>query len=208
MASKIIYVVRHGQTDYNLKGIIQGSGVDSSLNATGRTQADAFFDEYQEVKFDKIYVSGLKRTFESVKGFVDKGIDVEKEPLFNEISWGDRDGHMTADKSNRVYWDSLALWKEGKTDYKVKGAESPQDVYDRVGRAIDKVVQNDGETILVCMHGRSLRILLSYVMQTPLMEMDQYHHHNLGLYQLEYENGQYKVLKTNDLKHLKKKSLL
>ncbi|MEM6877731.1 MAG: histidine phosphatase family protein, partial [Bacteroidota bacterium] len=36
MLKQTVYIVRHGQTDYNLRGIVQGSGVDSSLNDTGR----------------------------------------------------------------------------------------------------------------------------------------------------------------------------
>ncbi|HNU42529.1 MAG TPA: histidine phosphatase family protein, partial [Cyclobacteriaceae bacterium] len=35
MITKKIYIIRHGQTDFNLKGIVQGSGVDSSLNVRG-----------------------------------------------------------------------------------------------------------------------------------------------------------------------------
>lgn len=39
---KKIYIIRHGQTDFNLKGIVQGSGVDSSLNDFGVAQSRAF----------------------------------------------------------------------------------------------------------------------------------------------------------------------
>ncbi len=61
LSSKKIYIVRHGQTNFNLQGIVQGSGVDSSLNAMGRAQAAAFFKAYQSVAFDKIYTSTLKK---------------------------------------------------------------------------------------------------------------------------------------------------
>ncbi|NDE62419.1 MAG: histidine phosphatase family protein, partial [Cyclobacteriaceae bacterium] len=43
MDRKKIYLVRHGQTDYNLQGVVQGSGIDAPINATGRAQAEAFF---------------------------------------------------------------------------------------------------------------------------------------------------------------------
>ncbi|EJF08716.1 histidine phosphatase family protein, partial [Pontibacter sp. BAB1700] len=36
MSIKKIYLIRHGQTDFNLQGIVQGSGVDASLNELGR----------------------------------------------------------------------------------------------------------------------------------------------------------------------------
>ena len=59
---KTIYIIRHGETDYNRQGIIQGSGVDSDLNETGRIQAEKFFKAYHHIPFDKVYTSELKRT--------------------------------------------------------------------------------------------------------------------------------------------------
>jgi len=70
LSSKKIYIIRHGQTDFNLQGIVQGSGVDSSLNAMGRAQAQAFFEKYQSIPFAKIYTSALKRTSETVSDFI------------------------------------------------------------------------------------------------------------------------------------------
>ena len=44
--TKEIFIIRHGETDYNLQGIIQGKGVNPSLNDKGRKQAQLFFDHY------------------------------------------------------------------------------------------------------------------------------------------------------------------
>ena len=57
---KTIYLIRHGETDYNRRGVVQGSGIDSDLNEMGRAQAMAFFQAYQHVPFAKLYISGLK----------------------------------------------------------------------------------------------------------------------------------------------------
>ena len=40
---KEIYIIRHGETELNRLGIVQGRGVDSDLNDTGRAQAEAFY---------------------------------------------------------------------------------------------------------------------------------------------------------------------
>ena len=40
---KTIYIARHGQTEFNKRGIVQGSGVDSELNSTGLLQAERLF---------------------------------------------------------------------------------------------------------------------------------------------------------------------
>ena len=65
-ALKDIYLIRHGETDYNRMGVVQGSGIDADLNELGNRQAQAFFEHYQHLALDKIYTSALRRTPESV----------------------------------------------------------------------------------------------------------------------------------------------
>ena len=57
---KHIYLVRHGQTDFNLKGIVQGSGVDASINETGLKQAQAFYDNLDRYLLIKFTHQSLK----------------------------------------------------------------------------------------------------------------------------------------------------
>jgi bisphosphoglycerate-dependent phosphoglycerate mutase len=71
---KEFYIIRHGETDLNKQGIIQGRGIDSDLNDTGRAQAAAFYAMYKDLTFDKVYTSALKRTHQTVKGFIDAGL--------------------------------------------------------------------------------------------------------------------------------------
>ena len=94
MDKKTIYLIRHGETDYNRRGIVQGSGIDADLNDIGEAQALAFFESYQHVPFDKIYTSKLKRTTQSVQDFIALGIPVESHGGLNEISWGINEGQI------------------------------------------------------------------------------------------------------------------
>ena len=57
MVEKEIYIVRHGQTDLNAQGIVQGKGVDAPLNELGQKQANAFYEAYKHVPFDALYSS-------------------------------------------------------------------------------------------------------------------------------------------------------
>ena len=75
---KVIYFIRHGQTDYNLKRIIQGSGIDSDLNETGREQGGLFFEQYKNIPFEVVMTSTLKRTHQTVAHFIDAGIPWEQ----------------------------------------------------------------------------------------------------------------------------------
>jgi probable phosphoglycerate mutase len=201
---KKIYLLRHGQTDYNLQGVVQGSGIDAPINATGRAQAQAFFEAYQEVQFDQLYHSGLIRTRQSIQGFIDLGIPVTSLVELNEISWGNYEGTPMTPEEGEYYRMMLDQWQQGNLDYAIAGGESPNSVAERLHRAIQIILNGPGETILVCMHGRAMRIFLSLICQTPLKEMDQYEHGNLCLYLLqEEEKGGFTLLKENDQQHLK-----
>jgi broad specificity phosphatase PhoE len=204
MSIKKIYIIRHGQTDFNLQGIVQGSGVDSSLNQTGRAQARAFFEMYKGVAFDKVYTSLLKRTSESVKDFLAKGIAHEALHGLNEISWGAKEGqHITPEEDAYYHW-MLNQWQLGNTAERIEGGESPEDVVLRQRVAIDRFMSNDNEkTILICMHGRALRILLCQLLNYPLKSMDVFEHQNLCLYQLDFTGSMFAIKKHNDVEHLK-----
>ena len=110
-----LYIIRHAETEYNRKGIIQGSEVDSDINDKGDTQAKLFYEYYKDINFDKIYVSALKRTFQTIRRFLDKGILYEKLKEFNEISWGINQG-----KSDDLedYSKLINTWLSGNLDNK------------------------------------------------------------------------------------------
>ncbi|MFL5728245.1 MAG: histidine phosphatase family protein [Cytophagaceae bacterium] len=202
MKTKRIFLVRHGQTDYNLKGIVQGSGVDTDLNDTGRAQAKAFFDKYKDLPFKKIYTSALKRTKQSLQGFIDLGIPFESLPEFNEISWGEKDGKIIVAHDDSDYLTMLAEWEKGNTDVCIPGGESPKQVQKRILKGLDLVLSRPEEDlILICMHGRAMRILLSTIFNYELACMNYFAHHNLCLYELQYTGSMYSLLKFNDLTH-------
>src|ERR1700712_3048456 len=92
MIQKILYIVRHGQTDLNKQGIVQGRGMNTDLNDEGRKQAGLFFNAYKDLTFDKIYISELKRTQQSIQQFIDLGISFEKLSGLDELGWGVHEG--------------------------------------------------------------------------------------------------------------------
>src|SRR5690606_30377226 len=139
LSTKKIYLIRHGQTDYNLKNIVQGSGVDTDLNARGRSQAEAFFNAYKDVVFDKIYTSALKRSQQSVEHFVKLGIPSEPLAGLNEISWGTKEGHRVTIEEDAYYHYMIKQWQLGNTSLKIEKGESPEDVIVRMKPAVDYI---------------------------------------------------------------------
>ncbi|HSY61269.1 MAG TPA: histidine phosphatase family protein [Cytophaga sp.] len=202
MSTKKIYLVRHGQTEFNKKGIVQGSAVNSSLNDIGRAQAHAFYQAYKHVPFDVVYTSALNRSIESVQAFIDASIPHYIRPGLNEISWGEMDGKLATTTEHNEYKDLLARWQQGDVEFKMWGGESPVDVQKRQEPVIQEILNSNYETILMCMHGRAIRILLSLVTKTSLAEMDRFEHGNLCLYLLEGTVKEIKVISSNDQRHL------
>ena len=194
-----LYIIRHAETEYNRKGIIQGSEVDSDINDVGESQANSFYEYYKNINFDKIYVSDLKRTFQTIRRFTEKGSSYEKLKEFNEISWGVNQG-----KSDDLedYAKLIDTWLAGNLDNKFEEGESPNEMSVRLVKGFDKVLDDDHDTVLLCIHGRALRILLSKIIDNDLTKMDKYVHSNTGLYLLEYKNGKYEILGSNLRNHL------
>jgi broad specificity phosphatase PhoE len=204
LTTKKIYLIRHGQTDFNLKGIVQGSGVNASLNERGRSQSQAFYHAYHQVPFDKIYTSILNRSIESVQGFIDLGIPHESFDGLNEISWGSREGQQITPEEDKYYHWVLKQWQEGNTSMPIEGGESPEQVAARQKPVLDYILSKTEEnTVLICMHGRAIRILLCQMLNLPLQNMDSFEHENLCLYLLNYTDSTFTVEKHNDTAHLK-----
>jgi len=194
-----LYIIRHAETEYNRKGIIQGSEVDSDINDVGESQANSFYEYYKNINFDKIYVSDLKRTFQTIRRFTEKGSSYEKLKEFNEISWGVNQG-----KSDDLedYAKLIDTWLAGNLDNKFEEGESPNEMSVRLVKGFNKVLDDDHDTVLLCIHGRALRILLSKIIDNDLTKMDKYVHSNTGLYILEFKNGKYEILGRNLRNHL------
>jgi probable phosphoglycerate mutase len=205
LSSKKIYLIRHGQTDFNAQGIVQGSGIDSSLNAHGLAQAAAFYDHYKDTLFDRVYTSALRRTHETVRPFTENGIPVEKLTGLNEISWGNKEGTKIVTEGDTYYYHMLSQWQLGDTSLRIEGGESPDDVAVRMRPAIDTILSRTDETrVLVCMHGRAMRILLCMLLNYPLKSMDMFEHENLCLYLVDYNGSFTTVDRYNDTRHLRR----
>lgn len=203
MSIKKVYLIRHGQTDFNLQNVVQGSGIDSALNLTGQAQAEKFYQHYRHLPFDKVYTSALKRSQESVAGFTRDGLPTEAHAALNEINWGTREGTKITLEEDQYYHDMLRAWQEGKTELPIAGGESPNDLADKQRKFLKLLLSRPEEkNVLICMHGRAMRIFLCLLLNYPLRCMDVFEHKNLGLYVLHYTGSFFRVAEYLNLEHL------
>ena len=201
-----LYIIRHGETDYNRKGIVQGSGVDSELNKLGHTQARLFYQYYKNVSFDYIITSHLQRTHQTVQPFLRRSTHREwiKMTELNEISWGIHEGQTGSDFSHESYRKLMNDWELGVYDSKIEEGESATELHQRVSQAVDYLKnQFQGKNILLCTHGRTLLCLLSILNEHPLSKMSQFKHQNTCLYKVHYVGDEFIFELENDVRHLK-----
>jgi len=201
---KTLYIVRHGQTELNRQGIVQGRGMNTDLNDEGRKQAGQFFNAYKNVLFDKIYISNLKRTQQSIQQFIDLGIPYEKLEGLDEMAWGILEGTESTPESKSAFLKIIRDWVAGNLDSSFEGGESPNQVKERQEKAMEAIMSHpDEKTVLVCMHGRAMRLLLCWLTGKPLTEMETFPHQNLVLYKLTYDGGDFQIIEFNNAQHLK-----
>lgn len=205
MSIKHLYIVRHGETDYNKRGIIQGRNIDSDLNEQGKFQALRFYQMYQYIPFDKVYTSALKRTHQSVDQFIQHNTPWERLEGLDELSWGIYDGQRPRSATRTGIKKILRQWDKGLLHTKAYMGESPNEVAERLAGALHHILnQPNEENILIATHGRSLRLLMCYIFKLPLNRMGDYPHQNLSLYQVDYDtiSQEYKLVLQNDTQHL------
>jgi broad specificity phosphatase PhoE len=200
--SKEVFIYRHGETELNRKGIVQGSGIDPSLNDTGRKQAKAFFEAYRKLDFQAVITSTLRRTHETASPFIELGIPWQQFSEIDEISWGIHEGKAAQPELRKTYRRVVDSWNKGEFDARIPEGESAQDMADRLGRFIEHLKLREEQRILVCSHGRAMRCLMCLLRNQPIQHMDQYHHSNTGLYKVRQEANLFHFELFNDTTHL------
>jgi broad specificity phosphatase PhoE len=208
LKSKKIFLLRHGQTDYNKKGIVQGSGIDAPLNETGYWQAEQFWNHYGKFPFGRVYTSALQRTQQTVSRFIEQGIPHVQFEGLNEINWGVKEGKESSREDHDEYMKVVSAWQSGELHVMIEGGESPLDVQKRQEVVLEYLrKEEEAENILVCMHGRAMRILLCLMLNYPLSEMDRFAHDNTSLYKLTFTGSMFVLDDYNNLLHLNGKEL-
>lgn len=200
---KTIYIIRHGETDLNKLGIVQGRGMNSELNEKGREQAEAFYRAYKHIPFDKIYTSTLKRTHQTVQKFIDSNIPWTQYPGLDELGWGIHEGQESTEQIRSDFETITQNWRAGELHHKFERGESPLEVKERQLIVLEKLIEeNNDKNILICMHGRAMRLFLCLLTNKPLTEMDTFPHSNTTLYKVEYDGKEFHILDFNNTNHL------
>jgi 2,3-bisphosphoglycerate-dependent phosphoglycerate mutase len=134
-------LVRHGETDWNAEGRLQGH-TDRPLNEYGRRQARELAEQLADEQVDAIYASDLARARETAEIVGARlGLPVRLDPDLREKNWGTWEG-LTGDE--RVHVELVG--------------ESTEEHRDRMMRALERIASaHPAGRVVVVSHGGSLR---------------------------------------------------
>jgi len=163
-----IFIVRHGETVWNLEGRIQGH-TDVALSGKGIDQAARLAHRLSSVSFDAAYASDLSRASATASRIL-QGRDVPLHPTsrLREYHKGAFEG-MTDEELRARFPDEYLSYVSKDLDYAPKGGESTRDVSDRMSSVICEIKERHlGERVLVVGHGGSLRAAMMALLGMPL----------------------------------------
>lgn len=190
-----LVLVRHGQTDANLRRVLQGQS-DGALNATGRQQAEELGRCLKDVPLDEIIASPLRRAQDTARAIGRyHPLPVRTSSLIVEWNCGLLDG-VSAD----VFRKSLQESGLPVSSFQPDGGETLLDVQQRARLFLSELTSPDSErTVLVCSHGDFLRALMSLLLQVGLEEAAGIHLDNGSFTILERQEGCWKLVALNRL---------
>ncbi len=191
-----LYFMRHGQTDYNERRLFQGQ-IDIPLNETGRQQAEQTkkLIESMRVDFDRVIASPLGRAVETVRivtGLDDP--DIIREPRLKEMDFGILDGT----RFDEPLPEAGTLFSDPESYIPPEGAESFQDMAERVGSFLDEIRgAGEDENILIGTHGGTIRCMLVCIGYMKLSEIWEYPIGNCSVYEVELKDGKWQLNKVH-----------
>ncbi len=162
------WLVRHGQTDWNVEGRWQGHA-DPPLNALGRKQTQILAEGLANVHFDAIFSSDLDRAYETACAVGDRqGIKVRIEARLREINLGEWEG-LTREEIKKLY---PAEWKDREMfplEARVPGGESLFELATRIIPAASDIARlYPSGLVLIVSHGLALGVLICHAQGLPL----------------------------------------
>ncbi len=167
----LIYVVRHGETEANAAGILQG-WLDVPLNENGIALARATGEGLRSVRFDGCFSSPLRRavrTAEEILTASGSGCPVRTDPRLREIRLGDWEGKKFRGEECGIDRAEMERFFSDPLRYAAPpGGETARDVCRRTQDFLSELIaRDDGKTYLVTTHGAALRAMLNGLYGDP-----------------------------------------
>ena len=201
MKSRLI-VVRHGETQWNVAGRIQGH-TDSPLTTGGIAQAEAIGARLAKESFERLVSSDLGRAWKTAEAIARRtGHAIVPNPRLRERHFGVGEG-LTYDEVDAQWPEAFSRTRETDPDYVIPGGESRRQLYERIRDEFESLAREaaGGCHAVVC-HGGVLAILYRHIHGIPVGEPRKIPIANASYNALRQEGGRWVVETWGDTAHL------
>jgi probable phosphoglycerate mutase len=195
-------MVRHGETEWNAEGRVQGQ-TDIPLSPVGLAQAHAAAEVLGQHDFSAIYSSDLMRVRQTAEPSVRRlALPLQLDPDLRERHYGVFERMLYTEVRSR-YPDYYARFTAKDPDFDFETGESLRAFYDRSLRALERIIERHrGEQVLVFTHGGVLDMVHRHVRELGLSAARDYGIPNCGINWLENSAQGWRVHCWADVTHL------
>ena len=181
-----IFLIRHGETDWNLKGKIQGS-CDIELNETGIKQAEELSNKMvdKNYKFSKIYSSPQKRAIKTAEILSENtNVDCIVIEDLKEMNLGDWEGLAWSEVKEK-YPLEYKEWFIKRRDTKIPNGESYEEMLERVLNSIYKIIDDNCDNVVIVTHSAVIMSLQCYITNTAFDKMTKFRTDNVSILEID-----------------------
>lgn len=192
-----IYFVRHGETNWNKDGRLQGRS-DIPLNEAGISMAHATANALSNIPFDKVFSSPLIRAYKTAEILsADRNLKINTDERLLELSFGSGEGEsLTYIKTHPE--SKLYNFIYNPQDYvPYDEGETLESLYDRCGSFLKDVIfplENTVNNILIVGHGALIRGMIYHMTNRETKDFWSVSHKNCSVTIAEYEGGKLSLL--------------
>lgn len=192
-----IYLVRHGETDWNKERRLQGA-TDAPLNAYGKELAAITAKALEQIPFNVAFCSPLSRARETAKIIIgNRDIFLREDARLREISFGVKEGCSIPEAKETPDHPIYHFFHHPECFVPAEGGESFEDVRRRTGEFMKECIlplENQYDTVLIVAHGVANRCILNPLLGIPIEEFWKIYLNNCAVSVLSLENGVFRVL--------------
>jgi len=167
----MLYIMRHGKTDWNARHKIQGR-TDIPLNDEGRQMAEKAADEYRDIHFDICFCSPLVRAKETAEIFLrGRDIPIVTDDRLMEMCFGEYEG--LENSFDIPDCPINVLFREPEKYKPASGAESIEELFARTGEFMKEKADpllGEGKDVLIVGHGAMNCSIICRVKNIPLRD--------------------------------------
>ena len=201
MATTIV-LVRHGETEWNRAGRIQGH-TDSELTEAGVRQAEAIGGMLGGERFDHLLSSDLGRAMRTAQLIApNTGLEVRIESRFRERGFGIAEGKTYAE-IDREFPEMFSRIRDTDPEYAAPGGESRRQFHERICSVMDEyAISHRGKSLLVVTHGGVLAAIFRRLSGLPIASPHKIDIPNAGYNRLLHDGETWRIQTWGAVAHL------